>query len=209
MAEITMVRGETAALDRTWLGPPGGPAEQVAVHVVHDLPHLVVESLFGIDDGLWGVLAAGGFAAANRARTRRSARRARLVTDLPLDDLGARHWPGHVVAKAAVNAVLNRWQDGPDTPGGVRARLRAGAAVSADGGYRQRVTDLLARLDDPAIALAIGATRRLAAAWAALPPGGMLRLAWPLPRPVLEHAALEQAEPAGDGVDPGGLGRAP
>ena len=29
------------------------------IHVVHDLPHLVVESLFEISDGLWGELAAG------------------------------------------------------------------------------------------------------------------------------------------------------
>jgi hypothetical protein len=32
---------------------PDGSARQVAVHVVHDLPHLVVESLFDIKDGLW------------------------------------------------------------------------------------------------------------------------------------------------------------
>ncbi|HEY2688760.1 MAG TPA: hypothetical protein VGJ50_09985, partial [Streptosporangiaceae bacterium] len=43
-----------------------------------------------------------------------------------LDDLGARNWRGHLVAKAATNAVANRWQDGPDTPDGVRARLRPG-----------------------------------------------------------------------------------
>ena len=42
------------------------------------------------------------------------------------DDLGARNWRGHLVAKAATNAVVNRWQDGPDTPDGVRARLRPG-----------------------------------------------------------------------------------
>ena len=66
MTEITLVKGETSALDRTWMSRPDGSARQVAVHAVHDLPHLVVESLFGIDDGLWGVLAQGGFAAANR-----------------------------------------------------------------------------------------------------------------------------------------------
>lgn len=106
MAEITFVKGETSVLDRTWMSMPGGPARQVAVHVVHDLPHLVVESLFGIQDGLWGVLAQGGFSAANRARTRSHGRRARLVTDLPLDELGAGNWRGHLVAKAATNAVV-------------------------------------------------------------------------------------------------------
>jgi hypothetical protein len=181
VAEITLVKGDTSALDRTWMSMPDGSTRQVAVHVVHDLPHLVVESLFGIEDGLWGVLAQGGFSAANRARTRTRSRRARLVTDLPLDELGTSNWGGHVVAKAVTNAVVNRWQDGPDTPDGVRARLRPDA--TADAVYRQRVGDLLGRLDDSTIALAINDTRQLSAAWARLPAGGMLRLEWPLPPP--------------------------
>ena len=180
VAEITLVKGETSALDRTWMSMPDGSTRQVAVHAVHDLPHLVVESLFGIEDGLWGVLARGGFAAANRARTRRRARRARLVTDAPLDDLAASNWRGHILAKAATNAVMNRWQDGPDTPDGVRARLSPDAAADAD--YRRRAGDLLGRLDDETIALAISGTRELSTAWARLPAGGTLRLLWPLPR---------------------------
>ena len=76
--------------------------------------------------------------------------------------------------------MVNRWQDGPDTPGGVRARLRPDTA--ADAGYRQRVGDLLGRLDDSTIALAISGTRELSTAWARLPVGGTLRLAWPLSR---------------------------
>ena len=31
-----------------------GVARRGPVHVVHDLPYPVVESLFGINDGLWG-----------------------------------------------------------------------------------------------------------------------------------------------------------
>ncbi len=178
MAEISLLKGDTSALDRIWMSMPDGSTRQVAVHVVHDLPHLVVETLFGIEDGLWGVLAQGGFSAANQARTRSRDRRARLVTDVPLDELGARNWGGHIIAKAATNAVVNRWQDGPDTPGGVRARLRPDTAADAD--YRQRVGDLLGRLDDSIIALAISGTRELSTAWARLPVGGTLRLAWPL-----------------------------
>jgi hypothetical protein len=179
---ITLVKGETSVLDRTWMQLPGGESRQVAVHVVHDLPHLVVESLFGINDGLWGVLARGGFTAASQARTRSRGRRARLVTDLPLDELGARHWTGHLVAKAATNAVLNRWQDGPDIPAGVRARLAPGRGPGGalDEDYEQRVASLLARLDDATIELAIAGVRRLASAWAALAPGELLRLSWPV-----------------------------
>ena len=181
MAEITLVKGEASALDRTWMSMPDGSTRQVAVHVLHDLPHLVVESMFGIEDGLWGVLARGGFAPANLARTRSRGRRVRLVTDVPLDDLGARNWRGHIVAKAATNAVVNRWQDGPDTPGGVRGRLSPDDAADAD--YRQRVSDLLGRLDDETIALAISGTRELGTAWARLPAGDTLRLQWPLRQP--------------------------
>jgi hypothetical protein len=199
MAEITFVKGESAALDRTWMGMTAGSTRQLAVHVVHDLPHLVVESLFGLDDGLWGVLARGGFSAANRARTLSRGRRARLVTDAPLDELAARNWPGHLAAKAATNAVVNRWQEGPDTPDGVRARLDAGsppvspAADEAGAEYRRRIGDLLGRLDNATIALAIASAQRLSAAWDQLPAGGMLRLQWPLPRDVLSSCDADVA----------------
>ena len=183
VAQITLVKAGTSALDRTWMSMPDGSTRQLAVHVIHDLPHLVVESLFGLEDGLWGVLAQGGFSAANRARTLSHGRRARLVTDVPLDELAARNWPGHLVAKAATNAVLNRWHEGPDTPEGVRARL--GPGTGADAEYRQRVADLLGRLDDATIALAISGTRHLSAAWSMLPEGGTLRLEWPLSRAAL------------------------
>ena len=72
MAEITLVKGDTSALDRTWMSMPDGSTRQAAVHVIHDLPHLVVESLFGIEDGLWAVLAQGGFSAARLPGWRRS-----------------------------------------------------------------------------------------------------------------------------------------
>jgi hypothetical protein len=85
VADVAIVKGETPAGDRTWLSLPDGSAHRAVVHVIHDLPHLVVESVFGLPDGLWGTLAAGGFEPANRALTelapppghRRAARRAR------------------------------------------------------------------------------------------------------------------------------------
>jgi hypothetical protein len=170
VADVAIVKGETPAADRTWLSFPDGTARRAVVHVIHDLPHLVVESVFGLDDGLWGTLAAGGFSPATRALTKRQGR-LRLVTDAPLDELAARNWPGHVVAKAAVNAVLNRWGDGPDTPVGVRTRLC---------GYGPDAASLADRLDDESVRIAAAGVRRLYRQWAALPPGDSLRLTWPL-----------------------------
>ena len=170
VADVAIVKGETPASDRTWLSFPDGSARRAVVHVIHDLPHLVVESAFDLDDGLWGTLAAGGYAPASRAATRRNGR-IRLVTDTVPDEIAVRNWPAHVVAKAAVNAVLNRWGDGPDTPAGVRERLRRTGPDAAE---------LAARLDDEAIRVAAVGAQRLYRDWSALPVGGTLRVTWPL-----------------------------
>jgi hypothetical protein len=170
VADVAIVKGETPASDRTWLSFPDGTARRAVVHVVHDLPHLVVESAFDLDDGLWGTLAAGGYAPAGRAATRRNGR-IRLVTDAEPDEIAVRTWPAHVIAKSAANAVLNRWGDGPDTPDGVRDRLRKSGPGAAA---------LAARLDDEAIRIARAGVQRLYREWSALPVGGTLRVTWPL-----------------------------
>jgi hypothetical protein len=170
VADIAIVKGETPGGDRTWLSFPDGTARRAVVHVSHDLPHLVIESVFSIDDGLWAAMAAGGFAPSVRAVTKRNAR-IRLVTDASLDEIAARNWPAHTVAKAAVNAVLNRWGDGPDTPAGVRARLTR---------YGPEAASLAERLSDEEIRTADAGVRRLYREWAALPVGGTLRVTWPL-----------------------------
>jgi hypothetical protein len=169
LADVAIVKGETPAADQTWLTFPDGTACRAFVHVIHDLPHLVVESAFGLDNGLWATLAAGGFSHAPRAMPRRRGR-LRLVTDSPADEFGTAS-AGHLVAKAAVNAVVNRWSDGPDTPSGVRARLRCSGPEAAE---------LAGRLDDETISVASAGVRRLYRDWSALPPGGTLRLTWPL-----------------------------
>jgi hypothetical protein len=151
VADVAIVKGETPAGDRTWLSFPDGTARREDVRVIRDLPHLVVESVFGLDEGLWGTRAAG----------RRHG--LRLVTNLPLDD--------HAVAKAAVYAVLNRWGDGPDTPAGVRERLRRSGPDTAE---------LAGRLTDEQIQVADAGVRRLYRDWAAMPVGGTLRATWPL-----------------------------
>jgi hypothetical protein len=151
VADVAIVKGETPAGDRTWLSFPDGTARRADVRVIHDLPHLVIESVFGLDEGLWGT------------RAVRRGQGLRLVTDTRLDD--------HAVAKAAVHAVLNRWGDGPDTPGGVRERLRGSGPDTAE---------LAGRLTDEQIRVAAAGVRQLYRDWAALPVGGTLRATWPL-----------------------------
>ena len=197
VADIAIVKGETPGADQAWLSFPDGTARRTAVHVIHDLPHLVVESVFGIGDGLWGsraaVRAAAGLASqpapeqqpaakpAPRAVTRGNGR-IRLVTDPPASVTVAPASvtvapastlppPGRPVAKAAVSAVLNRWGDGPDTPDGVRSRLRRSGRDAAG---------LADALTDEELRTAAAGVRRLYRDWAALPVGGTLRATWPL-----------------------------
>lgn len=171
VADVAIVKGETPAADRTWLTFPDGTARRAVVHVIHDLPHLIVESAFGLDDGFWGRLAGGGQSSrATRAVTLPKSGRLRLITSAPPGEFGT-VCPGQLVAKAAVDAVLNRWNDGPDTPAGVRARLRCSGPGAAE---------LAGQLDDETIQLAAVGVRRLYRDWSMLPPGGTLRLTWPL-----------------------------
>jgi hypothetical protein len=151
----------------TWRGP---------VHVIHDLPHLVAESLFGITDGLWGELAAGPHAAASQAATARDPKRhkqGRIVSGAAVG-APAQVWLtlGHRRAKTITNCVANRWGDGPDTAGGVRDRVAREHDPSLD--------HLLARVGDDTITMAIRGVRDLEQRWMAVPPGGTLRLSWPL-----------------------------
>ena len=156
----------------------GGVSRRGPVHALHDLPHLVVESLFGIQDGLWAELAAGWHAAAGRAATSRDPGRRKLgrIVSGAAAGVPAGAWltPGHRRAKTITNCVANWWGDGPDTPDGVRNR-----AASADD---RALDELLARLDDTTIALAIRGVKELNQRWMTLPPGEKLTLSWPLPR---------------------------
>jgi len=102
MMEITLVKAaQPGDRDRAYLDVDGitrrGP-----VHVVHDLPHLVVESLFGVDDGLWGELAAGSHAAASHAATARDPKRQKQ---------------GRIVSGAATGAPTDQWLT-PRAPAG-------------------------------------------------------------------------------------------
>ena len=117
--------------------------------------------------------AAAGQAAA--ARDPKRHKQGRIVSGAAAG-VPADQWltPGHRRAKTVTNCVTNRWGDGPDTPAGVRDR----AARQDD----PSLQDLLARVDDQTIAMAIRGVRDLEQRWMAVPPGGKLRLFWPLAR---------------------------
>jgi hypothetical protein len=176
--EITLVKAAGPGdRDRAWL-QAGDAARRGPVHVIHDLPHLVVESLFGITDGLWAELAAGSHAAAGQAASARDPRRqkqGRIVSGAAASTR-TDEWltPGHRRAKTITNCVTNRWGDGPDTPAGVRDRVARANDPS--------LQDLLARVNDETIAMAIWGVRDLERRWVAMPPGGTLSLFWPLAR---------------------------
>jgi hypothetical protein len=144
---------------------------------------VVVESLFGIA-GLWAELAAGSHEAAGQAATARDPKRNKQGRIVSGAAAGARtgEWltAGHRHAKSITNCVTNRWRDGPDTPAGVRDRVARENDPSLD--------DLLTQVDDETIALAIRGVRDLERRWMAVPPGGKLRLFWPLARDFIARA---------------------
>jgi hypothetical protein len=91
--KVTLVKAWPGDRDRAWL-TVAGVTRRGPVHVVHDLPHLAVESLFGIDDGLWAELAAGDHAAAGYAAMARDPQR---------------HKRGRIVSGAAAGVPATMW----------------------------------------------------------------------------------------------------
>jgi len=80
---IVVVKGEAGERERMWVTRTDGSTAQVPINMNHDLPHLVIESAFGLEYGFWGLIDAGAFVGeihASRARSDRRARDGRLAS---------------------------------------------------------------------------------------------------------------------------------
>ncbi len=165
--DIVVVKGGSGQRDRMWVTRSDGSTEQVPINMVHDLPHLVVESAFGLEFGFWGLIDAGAFAHeihASHAREPKRAKQGRHGVLLPLS--------GEVVA---AKALTNAFRDyGDTTAQGIRERL----AVSAE--QNAVVRDKLESLADSLIERVQSRLTELTREWRAVPPGGRMHLQWPL-----------------------------
>lgn len=108
---LVLVKGENPARATAWGTGDDGSVVRAEFVPAHDLPYLVVESLFGLRDGEWGSrLSPQGYPTFERA------------ADLPA---------GIVVAKRLSNAVANLFGDGPNTAEGVRQRAAPSPTLDA------------------------------------------------------------------------------
>ncbi len=135
------------------------PAPGFHDHIPHDLVHFLVESHFGLRDGIYGLLAVGGDAhlfldpqGSVRDRKRMKAKNRLSGADVGRSErLAALVQHAWELAYGGANAPVSAWE-----------AQEAGVEV--------------AEVEEAAEALA-----RLARSWHALPVGGRLRLAWPWP----------------------------
>jgi hypothetical protein len=186
--EITLVKAARPGDRDHAYRAAGDIARRGPVHVIHDLPHLVVESVFGITEGLRAELAAGSHAAAGHAASARHPRRRKQ---------------GRIASGAAAGAQPGQWFT-PGTAGPRRSRTARPTGVAmartprTGPGPVARANDpswqdLPARLDDQTIAMAIWGARDLERRWMAAPPGGTLKLSWPLTRDLFAEATESPA----------------
>lgn len=135
----------------------GGKVERVP----HDIAHLIVEAAFGLEAGLWGVLAGGGLVQnatfAGGRRPPHAEKRAWAITDRAGESLRQ----AEVVVRAVADAAL------------------AGATRDVRG-LRARVGERYWPAQGTADALEVACRRlhREAGHWHAIPTGASLRLTW-------------------------------
>jgi hypothetical protein len=163
-AVLVFVKAEEGEYHHVWIEPDCGASVRFRLHVVHDLPHLAVESTLKLDDGLWGSLVASG--------------RYPGLTE------------GHLAAKALTNAVSSVALHGPPTVDGLRQHLesfhqagrsqRASHKDNLEARVADRVAMLLAAVDDQTVETALAERQRVFDRWNSTPIGDVMRLQWPL-----------------------------
>jgi hypothetical protein len=183
--KIVVVKGESPGeSDRMWITRSDGSTDQVPINMVHDLPHLIVESVLGLEFGFWGLIDSGAFAReilashareSGRVKAGRSgvlmgrARQSPLAAE-EIDPLVARHEDELLAAKALTNAFRSQARQQPDE---IRSRLAPAAETNAI--VRQK----LAALDDATIEKIQDALLDADREWVSVPPGGRIELVWP------------------------------
>jgi hypothetical protein len=109
--KLVLVKGENPRRATAWVTRDEGSTKKVVIIPSHDLPYLVVESLFGLTDGEWAArLSPEGYPHFDRA------------SELPA---------GIKTAKRLSNAVANAFGDGPNTAAGVRERVGPSPVLGA------------------------------------------------------------------------------
>jgi len=184
--DIVVIKGSTPdERDRMWVTRSDGSTDQVPINMVHDLPHLVVESALGLRFGFWGLIDAGAFAREISASHGRDAGRVKAgrsgvlmgrphhspLADEAVDALVVEHEEELIAAKALTNAFRFQARQSPQA---VRDRLATAAMANAI------VRAKLAILDDATIEDMQGALADADREWASVPPGGRIGLRWPL-----------------------------
>src|SRR5438270_5597791 len=117
--DIVVIKGTTPGeRERMWVTRSDGSTDQVPINMVHDLPHLVVESALGLRFGFWGLINEGAFACEIRASHGRDAGRIKAgrsgvlmgrphqspLADEAVDPLVVEHEEELIAAKALTNA---------------------------------------------------------------------------------------------------------
>ena len=133
------------------------PAPGFHEHIPHDLVHFLVETHFGLRDGVYGLLAVGGDANTflDPTGTVRERKRMKAKNRLSGADVGR--------SEKLAGLVQHAWEL---TYGGAKAPLSSWDAEEAG-------------VDAAEVREAAEALARLARSWHALPVGGRLCLAWP------------------------------
>jgi hypothetical protein len=166
MMEITLaLAAGPGDRDRAWL-TAGGAARRGPVHVIHDLPHLVVESLSGITGGLRAELAAGSPRQPARRHRPAAPSAASRAGSSPAPQPASQPASGPPPGTAGPRRSPTAWPTGAamaPAPSGVRDR----AARQHD----RTLDDLLAGVDDQTIAMAIRGVQDLQERWMTVPPG--------------------------------------